>query len=136
MGFLIFRYIGVQNSEKSQETLTYSLSLTFSNDVDCPLRDGLVCAGRGTCERTLGRCFCSAGWTLSDCSARGVFALSNSETAGQADGQSADKAPAIPIDGWTFWSLNVGCEAMQATTHETCNQLSSLWTREDFDSPS
>lgn len=101
-------YNGAENG--MSDTLTYSLSVSLSTQVSCPIgiHNAQTCSGHGQCDESLGRCNCDAGFTLDDCSAFGIEAL---EIA--ADGTSTVTVSAgerdIPPDGWQFYSFPIGC---------------------------
>ena len=57
--------MAVLNSEESTGELDFTISATFSDDLDCPVDPftNLQCAGHA-CVRSLGRCDCPEGLTL------------------------------------------------------------------------
>jgi len=55
---------------RSQYTLGSSVDEceTVGNFIDCPGKESPACSGHGRCDRTLGYCNCSSGWSGADCS--------------------------------------------------------------------
>lgn len=100
-------YFSVENSQESEDELVFAMVATFKDNVACPVFQEKQCAGVGTCDDTRGRCACSEGYTLDDCSADGLFVLEPNTV--------ATETPPIPVDDWAFWVAPMGCENMTVT---------------------
>ena len=100
-------YVSVHNGVENSEKLTFSIASRFETSVDCPVaRDGDPCDLQGSCERNLGRCDCSVGRVMDDCSADGVWALTPGAMVANSN---LGNAKIIQVDSWAFWSVAVGC---------------------------
>eukprot|EP00941_MAST-03F_sp_MAST-3F-sp1_P002417 g2417.t1 len=103
--------ISLQNREKEEENeekLTYSLKVKFGDMMECPKNPitKQVCSGRGSCDKTLGQCVCTKGYTLDDCSALGITELQPKSVF------KGSKDHSIAIDSWAFFSFFIGCPNM------------------------
>ncbi|KAJ1446887.1 hypothetical protein M885DRAFT_225352 [Pelagophyceae sp. CCMP2097] len=100
-------YVAVTNGEASAAALTFTITATKAQRVDCPLAhgNGGECSTAGECVSQLGRCDCNAGRVLDDCSADGVFELDVHKSPSTTDSTTPD----IAVDGWAYWSVIVGC---------------------------
>ena len=86
--------------------MDFSIAARFYASLECPEdhRGREECAGAGLCDRSLGRCDCEDGKVMDDCGADGVLAFVDGHATKQAG-----NAPPIPVDGWAYWSVPVGC---------------------------
>jgi len=104
-------YFKVENSRASAVEMEYAISVSVTDHLTCPTgKNGRECSGFGFCDSTLGRCSCAQGYTLEDCSAHGVIPWTSVPKQGNDVAHSLHSGlPAIPVDGWAFFSIPVAC---------------------------
>ena len=104
-----FAVVNEEDPNSSEDPLTYKIRARFMYSVECLTDDPpKVCSGHGTCDKTLGRCTCTEKYTGDDCGDAGVYSLSINPTTRIAEADNTQK-PSIPVDGWVYYSLSVGC---------------------------